>query len=43
MSAEVQKGTAAQGCSGTLTDVVHPRDHLILAQVLAGLVVSWAP
>ena len=40
---KIQKGTAAQGCPGTLTDGVHPRDHLILAQVLAGLVVSRAP
>uniref|UniRef100_A0A8C5YH86 Uncharacterized protein n=1 Tax=Microcebus murinus TaxID=30608 RepID=A0A8C5YH86_MICMU len=28
------------GCPGTLTDGVHPGDHLVLAQVLAGLVVS---
>lgn len=26
-----------------LTDAVHPRDQLILAQVLAGMVVSWTP
>uniref|UniRef100_A0A452Q839 Uncharacterized protein n=1 Tax=Ursus americanus TaxID=9643 RepID=A0A452Q839_URSAM len=28
---------------GTLTDGVHPCDHLILAHVVAGLVLSWAP
>lgn len=40
---KIQKGTAAQGYPGTLTDGVHPCDHLLLAQVLAGLVVSRAP
>ena len=34
---------AAQGRWGSLTDGVHPRDHLILAQVVTGLVLSRAP
>lgn len=43
MSTMKQKGTGTQGRWGTLTNGVHPRDHLILAQVLAGLVVGRAP
>uniref|UniRef100_A0A8I3QCP7 Uncharacterized protein n=2 Tax=Canis lupus familiaris TaxID=9615 RepID=A0A8I3QCP7_CANLF len=31
------------GHAGTLTDGVHPCDHLILAQAVAGLVLSRAP
>lgn len=43
VSAKVQKGMVAQGRWGTLTDGVHPCDHLILAHVVAGLVLGRAP
>lgn len=43
MSTKLQQGMATQSQLGILTDGVHPRDHLVLAQVLAGLVVSRAP
>lgn len=37
-----QQGLATQGHWGTLTEGVHPCDHLVLAHVLAGLVVRRA-
>lgn len=43
VSAKIQKGMVAQRHWGTLTDGVHPCDHLILAHVVAGLVLSRAP